>query len=363
MEISIHGKGSSATNMTSTQTAIHEITIATGIPNCREGRLHPIGVITPEWMREVASSAEELGFDSLWLNEFIDTEPTVRASFPDPPRYYDPLVTIADLAARTSRIRFLTATLVLPEHSPLLLARQALTLSSLTGGRLSIGVGLGGPKEEFRRLHGELQAPNRGQMMEDYLAGLRQLWSGEAGDYQGTYARFDGVQVTPLPDTGDLPLLLAGAASGAMDRLVRYADGWIDSHHSPSEIAAIASSLREAAKAAGRPVPIAVFRQFNMSLAASVERAEALVAESLAGSTVSRGSSAGIDRRLIGTPESVGTRLREYIAAGVEEVCAIFFGPTLPAVQQQMTLFTKEVLPMLREPLESVADLDGGSER
>ena len=193
-------------------------------------------MITPDWMREVAGRAEELGFDSLWLNEFTDTEASVRASFPDPPRYYDPLLVIADLAARTLRIRFLTATLVLPEHSPLLLARQALTLSSLTGGRLSVGVGLGGSKEEFRRLHGELHEPNRGQMMEDYLAALRVLWSGQVAEYRGTYARFQGVQVTPLPGSDRIPLLLAGAAAGAMDRLARYADGWIDSHHSPDEV-------------------------------------------------------------------------------------------------------------------------------
>jgi probable F420-dependent oxidoreductase len=349
--------------MSTVPTASREFTIATGIPNCREGRLHPIGVITPDWMREVAVRAEELGFDSLWLNEFADTEASVRTSFPDPPRYYDPLLVIADLAARTSAIRFLTATLVLPEHSPLLLARQALTLSSLTGGRLSVGVGLGGSKEEFRRLHGELTEPNRGQMMEDYLAALRVLWSGQPADYAGTYARFQGVQVTPLPGSDRIPLLLAGAAAGAMDRLARYADGWIDSHHSPDEIRQIAGSLSAAIKAAGRCVPTVVFRQFNMSLAGSAEAAEAQVAASLRGSSGSRGSSAGIDRRLIGTPETVGTRLREYIAAGVNEVCAIFFGPDLPAVHDQMELFTREVVPMLREPFEQDSDVPAGSPR
>ncbi len=343
--------------MSSVQTASHEITIGTGIPNCREGRLHPIGVITPDWMRAMAGCAEELGFDSLWLNEFIDTEPTVRASFPDPPRYYDPLLTIADLAARTSRIRFLTATVILPEHSPLLLARQALTLSSLTGGRLCIGIGLGGSKEEFRRLHGELQAPNRGQMMEDYLAALRLLWSGRIADYKGTYACFEGVQVTPLPAADHIPLLLAGAAAGAMDRLARYADGWIDSHHSPDEIRQIAGSVSAAAKAAGRPNPIAVFRQFNMSLAGSVEAAEARIAQSLRGAA--RGAPSGIDRRLIGTPETVGARLREYIAAGVNEVCPIFFGPDLPAVHEQMKLFTREVVPMLHAPFEHDSSVSG----
>jgi len=69
------------------------VKFSTGVPNCREGRLNPIGSVDRAWMCEVAQAAEQLGYYSLWLNEFLETEPNVRARFDDPPSYYDALGT------------------------------------------------------------------------------------------------------------------------------------------------------------------------------------------------------------------------------------------------------------------------------
>ena len=134
---------------------------STGVPNCREGRLNPIGSVDPAWMSDVAQAAEQLGYYSLWLNEFLETEPNVRVRFDDPPNYYDALTTLGYLAAQTRRIRFLPSVVVLPLHHPILLNRQAATLDVLSGGRLTLGVGLGGSREDYRRLRGELGAVNR----------------------------------------------------------------------------------------------------------------------------------------------------------------------------------------------------------
>ena len=65
---------------------------STGLPNCREGRLNPIGSVDPSWLRTVSIEAERLGYYSLWLNEFLQTDPSVTARFDEPPNYYDAIV-------------------------------------------------------------------------------------------------------------------------------------------------------------------------------------------------------------------------------------------------------------------------------
>jgi alkanesulfonate monooxygenase SsuD/methylene tetrahydromethanopterin reductase-like flavin-dependent oxidoreductase (luciferase family) len=332
----------------------NDIAVGVGLPNCREGRLHPIGVITPEWMRAIAQLAETLEYDSLWLNEFSDTEPSVRATFAQGPRYYDPLMVIADLAARTEVIRFLTATLVLPEHSPLVLARQLASLNSLSGGRLAVGVGLGGPKDEFRRLHGELGTPNRGEMMDDFLGALHAYRTEPLAGYSGKYVAFDAIHTGSLPGDDYLPVLAAGSSASVVDRIARYADGWIDSHLSPDDIHTTLTSLSEGFVARNRAARPVVLRQFNMSLASSLAEAEARV-DAVLGDGASKQPPAGVDRRLIGTPESVTARLNEYLNAGVREICAIFFGTDIESVAGQMHLFTDQVRPNLRAGHSSVA--------
>ena len=60
---------------------------STGVPNCREGRLNPIGSVDRVWMRDVATAAERLGYYALWLDEFPETDPSVAQRFDDPPNY------------------------------------------------------------------------------------------------------------------------------------------------------------------------------------------------------------------------------------------------------------------------------------
>jgi alkanesulfonate monooxygenase SsuD/methylene tetrahydromethanopterin reductase-like flavin-dependent oxidoreductase (luciferase family) len=153
------------------------VKVSTGLPNCREGRLNPVGAVDPTWLKDVAQSAEGLDYYSLWLNEFLTTDPSVLTNFDGSPNYYDALTTIAHLSAVTETIRFLPSTIVLPLHEPLLLARQIGAIDAFSGGRVTVGVGLGGGVEEFRRIRGELGSPNRGRMLNEYLAALRVLWT------------------------------------------------------------------------------------------------------------------------------------------------------------------------------------------
>src|SRR6266536_1647561 len=190
------------------------VKISTGLPNCREGRQNAIGSVTLDGMLRVARIAEELGYYSLWPNEFFTTRPDVADRYPDPPTLFDTVVTMAYAAAVTSRIRFTPSTIVLPLHEPLLLGRQLATLDVFSGGRITLGIGLGGSADEYRSLRGTLDKPNRGVMM-------------------GQYTSFENVESFPKPIQDPLPIFMAGHADGVFRRIAAYGQGWIDSTQPP----------------------------------------------------------------------------------------------------------------------------------
>src|SRR6516165_6692558 len=250
------------------------VKFSTGVPNCREGRLNPIGSVDPAWMSNVAQAAEQLGYYSLWLNEFLETDPNVRARFDDPPNYYDALTTLGYPAAQTRRIPFLPSVVVLP--------LQAATLDVLSGGRLTLGVGLGGSREDYRRLRGELGAVNRGQMMDEFVQALQALWSEQKASFSGRFVDFRDVHCFPKPRQDPLPLFMAGEADAVLRRIARFAQGWIDSFSPPDSMRQIIGQLRHYTREArGTDAPIEIARQFYISLAATREAAQANLAASL----------------------------------------------------------------------------------
>lgn len=325
------------------------VIVSTGLPNCREGRLHPIGSVDVAWLRHVGVRAEELGYDSLWLNEFFQTDPNVAKKFTDPPQNYDALITIAIVGEHTERIRFVTSTVILPLHEPLLLARQVTTLDIATRGRVTVGIGLGGPAEEFRLMRGELDAPNRGDMLDEYLLALRALWSDDRATYAGKYARFSDVQQYPKPLQSPIPIFMAGTAEGVFRRLVEHGQGWIDTTQPPDEIAKTVARLGGYAKEAGRKEPIAITRQMYVSIDETDAAARRNFEASVSGTaSADAPNPPGIEMTLIGTPDVVRERLLEYVRAGVTEVCAIFYAPDESSMLRQMELFAAEVAPALR---------------
>jgi len=97
--------------------AANSIRFSTALPSCREGRLHPIGSVGPDWLIEVSEKADSLGYHSLWTNEFLTTDPEVSARLDDAPTYYDPLLKFAWVARATRDVRFMTSTMVLRSTS------------------------------------------------------------------------------------------------------------------------------------------------------------------------------------------------------------------------------------------------------
>ena len=324
--------------------------LSTGIPNCREGRLHPVNSISIDWILKVAKAAEDLGYDGLWANEFAVTEAGVAKQFVEAGRYFDPMCVLSAVAISTERIRLSTATLVLPMHEPILLAKQAATIDWLSGGRLTLGFGLGGSLEQYRRLFGAVDHPNRADMMDEYLGALRVLWTDRKATFEGTWTRFSDAETAPKPLQTPLPIYLAGDADGVFRRIAKFAQGWIDSHSSTEEMEQKIATIRGYMEAEGRGGDdLAVARQVYVAVAQTDEGAEAIRDRAL-----SDGRYEGVpiaeppgERVVVGSYATVTERLRDYIAAGVTELCAVMYARDLEEHLDQMRAFRTEVAPHL----------------
>src|SRR3984885_2019120 len=104
----------------------------------------------PGVLRERALTVEGLGFGLLMVSAHVVVTPNVAVRYPEP--FFEPFTTLSWLAAITTRVRLGTTVLVLPYRHPLLVARMAKNLNELSGGRLVLGVGVGGARQEVEAL-------------------------------------------------------------------------------------------------------------------------------------------------------------------------------------------------------------------
>jgi probable F420-dependent oxidoreductase len=212
---------------------------------------------TPANQVELAQRAEALGYASLWTFQRL-LFPADREG-PDAARWqpvyrsvHDPLITLAYLAAHTTRIRLGVAVLNMPWFAPILLAKQTATLDAVSGGRLDLGLGLGWSKQEYDAAGAPFE--RRGARAEEFVACLKALWTEDPVDFQGEFHQVTNAHVDPKPvQRPHPPLLLGGSAEPAQRRAGRVTDGWISS--SGQDHAAIGAALRvvaDAAEEAGR---------------------------------------------------------------------------------------------------------------
>jgi probable F420-dependent oxidoreductase len=215
---------------------------------------------SPEGARAIARAAEEAGFESLWTVEHVVVPQGYESSYPyskdgkmpggetvDIP---DPFVWLSFVAGVTTSIRLATGILIVPQRNPLITAKEAATLDRLSGGRLTLGVGVGWLEEEFDALG--VPFAQRGRRLDDYVAAMRALWSQPVASHQGEFAAFDNAISLPKPTQDSVPVVVGGHTDAAARRAGRLGDGFFPARASNERLRELFDITRNAATEAGR---------------------------------------------------------------------------------------------------------------
>ena len=308
---------------------------------CR-GPLARIDVLT-----RLARTADALGYSVVTISDHI-VLPT-RSSAPYPydnsgafpggahQPFIEPIPLAAWLLAATRRIRVAISVLVVPYRNPVVTAKQLATIDAMSGGRLTVGVGVGWWPEEFEALAAPPFA-ERGAVTDEYLRLMKTLWTEDAPRFEGKYYRIGDVTMFPKPvQKPHPPIWVGGHTEAALRRTATLGDAWhpIGLRGSvglaPEELTQKMVRIRELAGEAARD-PASIGAAFRGPL--DLWPAPAKV-------------TAGMPRPLAGPPDKVVADLRAYQAAGVDTVIFDFPKPDPTAMVTLMRRVAREVRPRL----------------
>jgi probable F420-dependent oxidoreductase len=291
------------------------------IPNVRATEA-PDAVELADMLRD----AEQAGFHSVWA---METQ-LARASS------LEPLSVLAFAAAQTSSIRLGIAVAVLPLHQPTRLARQAASIDRLSGGRLTLGVGVGAsalPTDAYG-----VKSTERAPRFEEYLAVMRHLWEDSEVDFEGRFVTLRHARMEPKPIQRPLPVWFGASSTPALKRTARLADGWIGAGSSPSSaFPGHVAELKEYLAAEGRDAgefPIA--KRAYVAIDRPADEVSAWF-RAIYGPAVTS------EVAITGSPEQVLDGLHELRQAGADLLVVAPAGDDRP----QLELVAQHVLPVL----------------
>lgn len=255
-----------------------------------------------------AARAEERGFSPLAT---ID-----RIAYPS----YESLVTLAAAGAVTERIGLMTNILLSATRNPIILAKEAASVDQLSGGRLTLGLGVGGRRDDF--VATERGFEDRGKRFEEDLELMQGAWRGEL---VGGCPK----PPTPEPVRGNVPILIGGTADVVLDRVVRWGAGWTAGGSGPDQVGPFADRVRKAWADAGRDGSPRIVALSYFSLgddAVESSRASLLDYYAFLGEWAEQIAD-GASR----TIEDVRDTARRFEEAGVDE---LIFDPTVADLDQ-----------------------------
>ena len=266
----------------------------------------------------IAQSAEALGYASLWTNDHV----LIPTSRPEPfGNVLESLTALSYLAASTNHIQLGTGILVLPQRDPVLVAKQAATISHLSGGRLSLAVGVGYIKEEYAFLRADFS--NRGHLADEYISAMRELFESERPEFHGPHINYSDVLFAPRPSPR-IPILVGGDSAAALKRTATLGDGWYGLWRSPDQVRASIAQIN----AIGRKA------QFEVSVRV-LTRVGGPVPDSDSETT------------LQGEVDAIVQKIQRYSDAGVDRIVIELVSSELDDFLRQLNRFANEITPRI----------------
>ena len=182
------------------------------------------GIDDPQQVLAFGPLAEELGYDSVWVMDHLFNTGYIQERLQDKP-YYHPLGTLFYLAATTKKVLLGTSVLVLPYHNPVELAKYTASLDQMSGGRVTLGVGVGAMTEEFQALG--IPMRQRASLTNECINLMRELWSSPSPSYHSRRWDFSDLYFSPKPvQKPHIPIWVGGSSPGALQRAATLGDGW-----------------------------------------------------------------------------------------------------------------------------------------
>lgn len=216
-------------------------------------------------LRDAVDAVMDAGLDGIWVSDHVVLVDDPSSSYPyshdgayvipADADWFEALVTLGHLAARSGDLELGTSVCVVPQRQPVLLAKQLATIDRLATGPVLFGVGVGWFKEEFTALGADFE--HRGGYTDDALRVIRACWTGAptSGSY-GPYELPPGVRSHPVPRDGGLPVLVGGNSEPALRRAAMFGDGWFGAvpaaGMSPQEFARKRDHIRELKRSSGQ---------------------------------------------------------------------------------------------------------------
>ena len=296
-----------------------------------------------EHVAEQAQRLEELGFEYGRTGEHF-----MRGNPPPPTTAALPIMAAA--AGATQRLRVVSTILLAPLYHPVMLAKLTSTLDVVSGGRLTLGIGVGGEfPVEFEAMGVPIK--ERGARTNEGLALLKRLWTEEHITHAGRFYQLDDVTLKPPPiQKPHPPIWVAGRREGAMRRAARYGDGWLPYFYSPERYRDSVSRITEIAQEEGRDLSGFQWAHFSFISISDTKEAAAQVAASRLGARYrSRADMVSLvgSYCILGSVKDCIQRMEEYVEAGVRTF--IFAWSCEPQdVPRHLEVAAKEIIPYFR---------------
>jgi probable F420-dependent oxidoreductase len=211
----------------------------------------------PSFYGPLAIAAEESGYHSMVIPDSIcyplhadsvyPYSPDGTREFLEDKPFLEPFSLIPALGAVTRRIRFIPFVVKVPVRNPVLLAKQVTSTAVLTGGRLSLGVGVSPWREDYDILGADWAT--RGRRLDESIAIVRGLAAGGYFEYHGTTYDLPPVKIAPVP-AEPVPVLIGGHSEAALRRAARLGDGWMHGGGDPADLPRLLARLSELRQAA-----------------------------------------------------------------------------------------------------------------
>lgn len=298
---------------------------------------------TRDGVLSLAREGERLGLHSAMIADHVVFPVSSESAYPYTldrrhPSGGDALEAFSILgvvAGATEKLRLVTSVLVLPYRNPVLTAKIVASLDVLSGGRVTLGVGVGWLKEEFEALDSP-DFEKRGAVTDEWLAIFKQLWTQSPASFDGKFYSYADIRCEPLPvQTPHPPIWVGGHSPAALRRTARHGNGWhpvgavAASPLPPDEMRAHLATLKRLTEAEGRD-----FDAVHISYKAPIYDAGIPDRD-------------GRRRSFSGTAEQIADDIRSFAAIGVHELIFDFRGQSQAESIDRLQRFAAEVMPLV----------------